>query len=347
MSTGKPRDLWIDCARGIAIVLVVIFHAVLYLSTVHLAGPWSKLAFTLDTFRLPLFFFISGTLAGRVLALPLREVVRVRVLNFVYLYALWSVLLIALLVAIGHPVAGGSAGWSDVPLIFVWPNENLWFLYALAIFFVAGKLLRPVPSWAQIALAAAVAALFGSGVLETGSVPWDKAGRYWVFFVLGTHLGGWVRRLAPSIRSWQVLPVAGVYLAAVLLVIKLDLDRAPFVRLVLGVLAVATGVGLAVVVSRIRSLDLLRHLGTRTLPIYVVHTLPMILLVALVPVGTAFPSGLALVAVPVLVCLTIGIALLLDRLLAHRVPGLFRFPVARWIERRPVAVEERSPAQLR
>lgn len=343
----QAREGWIDAARGIAIVLVVLFHAVLYTNQIGLAGPWSKLAFTLDTFRMPLFFFISGMLARRVLAGPLRGVLRFRALNFVYLYVVWSVVLVALMVALPDRPGVSSASWGALVHLFTRPNENLWFLYALALFFVVGWLLRRLPAWVQIAPAAVLSALFASGVLDTASTPWDKTCRYWFFFVLACHVGPLVRRVAPRLRLWHAALLTAVYGALIVTLVLHGLDRILFVRPALGLLAVATGSAWAVVASRHRLFDGLRVLGTRTLPIYLVHTLPMIAIVtALAPAASALPGWTALVAVPLLTAGAIAIALLLHRLLDARVPGVFRFPIRSWVTppRRSEVPSERVPA---
>ncbi|WP_410603664.1 acyltransferase family protein, partial [Bacillus sp. SIMBA_008] len=64
------RVTWIDSARGLAIVAVVLFHSALHLRDTNVAGPWPSLVLMLETFRMPTFFFISGLVSANVLTRP-------------------------------------------------------------------------------------------------------------------------------------------------------------------------------------------------------------------------------------------------------------------------------------
>ncbi|MGX9348907.1 acyltransferase family protein, partial [Microbacterium sp. KNMS] len=54
------RVKWVDTARGIAIIAVVVFHATLVLAPLGAGSAWARYINLLDTFRMPLFFFASG-----------------------------------------------------------------------------------------------------------------------------------------------------------------------------------------------------------------------------------------------------------------------------------------------
>jgi uncharacterized membrane protein YcfT len=343
-STAVPtvRDAWIDQAKGIAIILVVLFHSVMYLDAAGVVGPLVTLNPLLDTFRMPLFFFMSGILAAKAITLGFRALVRKRMLLLLYLYLLWVTLQTVLLVLV-PPIgsASGNASPLDLVSLFIRPNSNLWFIYALPLFFAIAWLARRVPAWLQILVAASISVLFGTGLLHTGS-PWDKMGRYLVFFIVAIWLGPFVRQLVPRLRWWHAVLLAALYAGATILVVKLDLLDVPFVLLATSALAVSVGIAVAVQLSKWPPFDWVRYLGTRTLPIYLVHTFPMIILAAvLVPLrpepgpvlGTALPLALTVVA--------IVLALVGYRLLGG-VPGLFTLPVARWADPAAPARAERS-----
>ena len=61
----KSRETWIDVAKGMAIILVVLFHASTFMDEIGLAGSWGRLAVSMDTFRMPLFFFTAGIFAAQ------------------------------------------------------------------------------------------------------------------------------------------------------------------------------------------------------------------------------------------------------------------------------------------
>ena len=340
------REGWIDAARGLAIVLVVVFHAVINLDLVGIAGPWSRLAYPLDTFRMPLFFFLSGLLAPALLARPLREVLRTRVLTLIYLYVLWCLFLGTFRALL----PGASPGtFAAISRVFLEPNVYLWFLYTLCLFTLVGWLTRRLPAWLVVGTALICSAVFAAGLVSTGDIPWDKTFRYWFFFVLASRAAPTVRAVVPRMRMVHVVGVVMAYVVVLGFFLYVADDRIIFVRPMLGLLAVAAGCGLGVVIARIPALGFVRHLGTRTLPVYVVHALPITAAAALLAGRDIdWPPGTGLVAVPVLTLAAILLALGLDRLITGRVGGILDFPVTRWTAKRISSPEPRTadPARL-
>lgn len=346
MNAGAAqRETWIDVAKGIAIILVVLFHSVMYLGGAGVTGPLATLNPLLDTFRMPLFFFMSGLLAAKAVRLPFAALFRKRMLLLLYLYVLWVTLQTVLLLVV-PPISEApvNARPLDLVTLFVRPNSNLWFIYALPLFFALAWLMRRWPPALQVTLTALVAAGFGSFMLHTGT-PWDKMGRYLVFFIAAIWLGPGVRRMVPAVRWWHAALAAGFYAAVTAVVVRLDLLRVPFVLLATSILAVTVGIVVSVLLARVPALDWLRALGTRTLPIYLVHTFPMIVVAAIIVatgaqfgavLGTVLPLGLSVLA--------ILIALAAFRAVG-RVPGLFTVPVEAWLQPVPAraAGHVRSP----
>ena len=327
------REGWIDSARGLAIILVVLFHAVINLDLVGLAGPWSRLAYTLDTFRMPLFFFLSGLLAPSLLARPLREVLRTRCLNLIYLYVLWCLLLGTFRALLPHSPPGGVAA---VARALIEPNVYLWFLYTLCLFTLVGWLTRRLPAWLVVGTALIVSAVFAAGLVSTGDIPWDKTFRYWFFFVLASRAAPAVRSVVPWMRPAHVVGAGVAYAVVLGFFLYVADDRIIFVRPMLGLLAVAAGCGLGVMIARVPAFGFVRHLGTRTLPIYVVHAFPITAAAALLtghdPSTSSghridWPPGAGLVAVPLLTLAAILLALALDRLITGRIRGIFDSPL--------------------
>lgn len=325
-----PREAWIDLAKGIAIVLVVLFHSVVYLSLVNMAGRWTVAAYTLDTFRMPLFFFMSGILATKVIGLPYAQLFRKRLLLLLYLYVVWVIAqtLFAMLI----PVGGEEnliEPWRRVLGMFIWPNPNLWFIYALPIFFTIAWIARNVAPALQIGVASAVSVLFGIGWLHTDT-PWDKMGRYLVFFVAAIYLGGSVRRIVGRVKWWHVVVLCTVYVGVILVLVKTPLVSFPFVLLAGSVVAVAVGISLAICLSRVRLFDFLRYLGTRTLPIYLFHTFPMVALAAiLTATDVHLPAAVLFALPPLLTVVAILLSLGVYKLL-RSVPGVYTAPIAGW-----------------
>ncbi|KQX08058.1 MULTISPECIES: acyltransferase family protein [unclassified Leifsonia] len=320
------RERWIDTAKGIAIVLVVLYHATMYLGLAGVDVPGARANPMLETFRMPLFFFMSGVLGARALALGYRALFHRRLALLIYLYVLW-VALQQIFLAVLPPTSlepEPSPLWSFLTLAVV-PNENLWFLYALPVFFTIAWLTRSWPAVVPLALAGVVSVLFSSGILESDTA-WDKMGRYLFFFLLALRIGGRVRRVAPSVRWWHAAVLGAVYLALTGLTFASGIRGIPLVLFGLSLLAVAVGIAVAVVMSRIPVFDVVRFLGTRTLPIYVVHAFPLLAVGALlVATGVDVPTPVAVAMPVVLTALSTAFALGVHRLL-REVPGVFTLP---------------------
>ena len=138
---------WVDAAKGICIILVVMMHTTLGLEKASGETGWmhSIVAFA-QPFRIPDFFLISGLFLSLTIDRPWRLYLDRKVVHFFYFYILW--------VAIQFAFKGGFAvmdGDSIVSVLrsfafsIVQPFGTLWFIYMLPVFFVVTKLFRSRP----------------------------------------------------------------------------------------------------------------------------------------------------------------------------------------------------------
>src|ERR1700745_3599562 len=88
--TASPRVDWVDYAKGICIVMVVMMHSVL---GVELAagetGFMHVLVAFAKPFRMPDFFLISGLFLPLVIDRDWRLYLDRKVVHFAYFYVLW------------------------------------------------------------------------------------------------------------------------------------------------------------------------------------------------------------------------------------------------------------------
>lgn len=62
VSAGSERMLWVDSMRGFSMLIVVLGHVLMLMG---IGGYHSFLSSVLLTFRMPLFFFVSGFFSYR------------------------------------------------------------------------------------------------------------------------------------------------------------------------------------------------------------------------------------------------------------------------------------------
>src|SRR5690606_18228454 len=209
----SSRLAWVDAAKGMSILLVVAHHAVSFLHTSGLAPPAVVAANTaLASMRMPLFFLVSGLFVARPLAAPWRVLLHKRVAFFLYLFALWTLIRFAFFhipaVAAVDPYVDDTDPVA-LALSPVIPGSGVWFLYALALYAVVGKLSRAVPAWLQLGVAGVLSALVAAEAVQLGAEMWDRMARYLVFFLLGWHARHLIERLAAATSALRVVVAAG------------------------------------------------------------------------------------------------------------------------------------------
>lgn len=320
----RDRETWVDAGKGIAILGVVFFHAVLVTADVDLAWRWRGISDLLDTFRMPLFFLTAGLFASGILAQPFRVLVHRRLARLLWLYVLWSTAWVVVFQAVPWPRPDvPRPAWSELPLLLVWPNATTWFVYALALFFAVTWCARRLPTWTLLGGAALVSVV--AAQVDTGSTPIDKMGTYYVFFAAAVRCGPRVRELAPRVRGRHALALVPLYAAVAVVVTATGLVWVPGVRLGVSTVAVVAGVAVAVALSRLRAGGWLVALGRTTLPVYLLHSYPLLVAVALLaPHRAAWEPWAPLVA-PALTAVAVVVPLVAHRV-TRGVPGLYDVP---------------------
>ena len=309
-TTNGSRLVWVDTAKGLSILLVVLHHSVIYEQAVGLApAPVAAANEALASLRMPLFFLASGLFVAGPLAAPWRTLLHKRVAFFLYLYLLWTVLRFTFFATLVPPEVdpNDSANPIGLAAALVLPGPSMWFLYALALFSVLGKLAQRVPVALQLGAAGVLSALTGAGVLDVDS-RWAYLTRFLFFFLLGWHARGPIERVA---RSASPLFVGGAMMLCVGSAggaVALGLRTVPGVALVLNCVAVVFGVLFAAWISRHRIGVFLAGLGRKTLPIYLIHMLWLAAIMTGVRLAHLPPAAgyvLPVVVVPALVALSL------------------------------------------
>jgi uncharacterized membrane protein YcfT len=259
---------WVDYAKGICIVLVVMMHSTLGVEKA--SGTTSWLHSFIDwaqPFRMPDFFMISGLFLASSIAKPWREYFDSKVLHFLYFYVLWLFIQTVFKACL---VCGldGVIDASKVFLIgFVEPFGTLWFIYLLPIFFVVVKALRRVPPITMFL----AGALLLSARIDTGWLLIDEFASRFVYFYVGFWLARYIFAFAAEIDA---KPIA-VILAGLVIwgfgnyqLVQSGISMLPGFSLTLGLIGACAVVSTGVLLSKFKAADALRYCGQNSIVIY-------------------------------------------------------------------------------
>jgi len=130
------RHVWVDCLRGVVIILVVYHHAFLGMVKNGVAVPQSIMDANMAaySFRMPLFFIFSGIFTG--LSLNSKSVNKIIWTKFnllLYPYFIWSIIQITLqILFVNYTNSDGT--YKDYLYILYQPKRLAHFWYLPALF---------------------------------------------------------------------------------------------------------------------------------------------------------------------------------------------------------------------
>jgi uncharacterized membrane protein YcfT len=286
MSGHNERLSWVDTAKGMSIILVVMMYSVFNVGQdAEGVGLFHYIIGFATPFRMPEFFLISGLFLDQVLARNWKAYADRRVVHYLYFYALWAVIHIVLKVGImsADPATAGT----NLLFAIVEPYGVLWFIYLLAAFSLATKFFYELkaPRWLVLAFAAA----FQMSPVHTGSYLVDQFAEYFVYFYAGYMFAPWIFRVVDLALKHVAVTLAALAAYGVvnaLLVfspgyavlpehVQMGYAALPGLHLILaltGSLALCVTAGL---LSKLPMMGWLRWLGEKSIVVYLVFVLPM------------------------------------------------------------------------
>jgi uncharacterized membrane protein YcfT len=272
-SVGLRID-WVDYAKGICIIMVVMMNSVLGVEAaagqtgfMHLIVAFAK------PFRMPDFFLISGLFLSIVIDRDWRTYLDRKVVHFAYFYVLW----LTIQFGFKAPSFAAESSWAHAGLMYLYsfidPFGTLWFIYMLPVFFVVAKITRRLPPlsiWT-------VAALLETAHIATGWTAIDEFCARFVYFYSGYLFADYVFGLSNSARARPHLALAGLLLWALVngSLVASGFSERPLVSLMLGLSGACAIVVLGTLLARRHWLDFLRFCGEHSIVIYLAFFLPM------------------------------------------------------------------------
>jgi fucose 4-O-acetylase-like acetyltransferase len=276
---ARTRNVSLDVAKGLGIILVVIGHAWRGLESAGLIGN-PDLFRVIDTliynFHMPLFFLLSGmTFEAWALKRPYPEATISRVTRLLWPLVLWSYLFAGARLAAGDAANTQVSGIESLLFFPLPPRDHFWFLWALFLqhLFVLALIRavgRPLGSATWAALAAGV--VLASSFTPVGLNAWTVGAL--------TYAGAFLTGLALGPNGLPARGALAFALAATafigLQVLSFQLPTSLLTSQVLGILLSLAFLALIRVASNSRpnaALHLLAYLGVSSMGIYLAHTI--------------------------------------------------------------------------
>jgi fucose 4-O-acetylase-like acetyltransferase len=272
-SDQGSRIDWIDTAKGLGIILVVVGHVMRGLTAAHVMDSSFAVKFTdawIYSFHMPFFFFLSGLfLFHSATKSSLREFISEKTRMIAYPYVVWSIVTVLLKAVLG-PIPNTPRDLSDLLLIPYSPIEQFWFLYVLFIVVVLfGTIfafgLKP---WFTLALASAIYLTVFPESLSWNVLHMVRV--YAIYVAIGTFFGVNYLRHLQYVDSVPLALVAIVGFSFPLADIALSEQKNDLLCAVSGTIGAAA---LSLLFSRLKSASFLGFLGTLSLVIFVGHTI--------------------------------------------------------------------------
>ena len=272
----STRVAWVDTAKGVCIIMVVMMHSTLGVEAAAGHDGWmhALVAFA-KPFRMPDFFLISGLFLARVIDRDWRSYADRKVVHFGYFYVLW----VTLQFGFKAPGIAADAGVAEVvrqyALAFIDPFGTLWFIYLLPIFFVVAKLARDwrIPP----AIVWLIAAALEIAPIHTGWMVPDEFAARFVYFYTGYAAAPLIFSLAAKAQAHPRRTVAWLILWAMAngVFVLRGIAELPFVSLALGLIGAAAVMRGAALLAQKDFWAPLRYCGEHSIVIYLAFFLFM------------------------------------------------------------------------
>lgn len=274
LKDDTARVDWVDCSKGLCILMVVMMHSTLGVEAAVGSESWMHAAVAFaKPFRMPDFFLIAGLFLSRRIDRDWPDYIDRKVIHFAYFYILWLAIQLALRLPAALPEISMAGAVATFAHALVQPFGTLWFIYLLPIFFVVTKALRK----ASAGVVFTVAAVLEISDIHTGSVIIDEFAARFVYFYSGYIFAPHILGAAERVGRQPLAALAALTAWAVFNAFCVSYGWAdrPLVSLALGFAGVGAVLAMSVLVAEHRAARPLAYCGEHSIVIYLAFTIPM------------------------------------------------------------------------
>lgn len=274
VAASPSRIHWIDYAKALGIVLVVLGHVLIgfkYAAIAKVPVAAEAVIYFIYTFHMPLFFLLSGVVFPISKDKSFQGFLKSSLINIFVPYLIWN-FIFALLKNVSPSPVNVPVGLSDIPYVILHPVQHFWFLpylFIIRCFYWLAERLGSSPARAGLAVVAVAWYVIASAMdLQDPIDPRFYMGA--AFFGLGCLLAERAGILPRMSRTAILAGAALVWFALAFLCYRYDVP-------VLGPFAALAGVtGIVVLSFLLPAPDkpwtrTLGFLGEASLGIYVSH----------------------------------------------------------------------------
>lgn len=236
------------------------------------------------TFRMPLFFMISGVLMNLSMKkLGLKDYVRKRAQYILYPYLIWTVIQVSLQNLLPQFV-NEKTGWSTYLSIIYNPREieQFWYLHALFSIMVIYSVLKvklKIPPFIHLAIGL-VLFLISQYTYKHGIIlyfMWDVFANY-IFFALGDLLSGYLlnkeNRNKIASKKLLLINIPVCFALHYYYLLNPEVQSHPFI-LVIALSGIILMLNVSFLLEKTPGLEFLKVLGANSLYIYLMHVMLM------------------------------------------------------------------------
>ena len=256
-SGGGDRILWVDYAKGIGIVLVVVGHVLNGLWSSGILAEDSALKWVrswIYSFHMHLFFLLSGLFLERQVARPAGMFLADKLRTIAYPYFVWSSLQFAIHSSL-RGVTNNTADLGELWTIVYLPTMQFWFLFTLFLLVLGYYVLARFGLGPLAILGVFTAWRQAAGILPTGT--WWPLGTvrwYGVYLALGAVLHRYqFSERAARLRTTVLLALSGLGFTAVGLGVSRGWDQGLWSSTGIALCGIVASLGLALTMDRGRA----------------------------------------------------------------------------------------------
>jgi uncharacterized membrane protein YcfT len=293
-NSAKKRLDWIDYAKGFTVIWVILYQCTTRIGYDLPPEGWVYwLAELGRPLRMPALFFVSGLLLTSSLQKNWHDFINSKVLHLIFFFVLWSFLQILM--------RDWRLPFDELSLklfnaITSNPQNSLWFIAVLPLFFVITRLCRDVPPPLMLGIAALLE------ILHIGpySIWTDNTSSYYIYFLFGIYGAGIVHRITNYFEDnlkAAFLALAGFILLDCVMVF-MNWWNKPFLSLLFTSFALIAVIALGILANKTGKLAFFAFAGKNSLVIYLGYVPFVVLTLGLLkktPLATDF-SSLSLLA---------------------------------------------------